>query len=173
MRGLRLLTVAVALLAAGVGTSPPVGAQAARIDRMEPVDHGTFQLQVGPREAAPGTATGWITVGQAATLLDGTGRVPARLGVSFGVRFRVGGPRVGEIVRLNAIWHFPEPGLKNPGTGNVYRQQTTEIEVGSGTINGTFYRLDEAWELLPGTWVIEIREGDRKLLEQAFTVYQP
>ena len=173
MPGLRLLALAVALLAAWAGAGASAAAQVASVDRLVLLDHGLFQLKTGQRAAAPGTATGWVTAAEAATLVERTDRVPARQGVSFGVRFFVVGPDTGSDVSLAVVWRFPEPGVKNPATGNVYRQQTTEIDARVGMLSVALYLFEEAWEFLPGTWAVEIRQGERKLLEQAFTIYRP
>src|SRR5262245_51701366 len=156
MPGLRLLALAVALLAAWAGAGESATAQVARVDRLEVVDHGLFQLRTGERTAAPGTATGWATAASAATLLERTDRVPARRGVAFGVRYIVAGSDTGIGVSLTVTWRFPEPGLKNPATGNVYRQQTTEIDARVGMPGASLYILEEDWEFLPGTWVVEV-----------------
>ena len=173
MPRLRWLTFALALLAAGLGTGAPATGQIPQVERLELVDHGVFQLQTGSRTPAPGTATGSAAEGEGATLIERTGRVPARAGVSFGIRFRVVGPGNGDFVFLDAVWLFPEPGMANHATGKAYRRQTTNMRVALGTLSGSFYLFEEPWELLPGTWGVEIWQGRRKLLEQAFTVYRP
>lgn len=35
------------------------------------------------------------------------------------------------------------------------------------------YGFDDPWELVPGTWTIELWHGDRKLATQSFTVVRP
>ena len=42
-----------------------------------------------------------------------------------------------------------------------------------GDTNFVSYGFDDAWEVVPGTWVLEFWVGDSKIGEQSFTVVKP
>lgn len=99
-----------------------------------------------------------------------TSKVPARLGIRFGTRFRVVGTPANKAVTLRSVWRIPEPGIVKPETGTHYRQSIgdTTTSIGATTMLG--YTFDAAWEIRCGNWIQEVWFGDRKLLSQTFTV---
>lgn len=99
-----------------------------------------------------------------------TSKVPARLGIRFGTRFRVVGAPANQAVTLRSVWRIPEPGIVKPETGTHYRQSiaNTATSIGATTMLG--YTFDAPWEIRCGDWIQEVWLGDRKLLSQTFTV---
>jgi hypothetical protein len=164
MKMLALAGMATLLLAL------PGLAQAQTIERIELLEYGLIAATVTSRHSAPGTASGQEGVLDQIAFTEKTTRVPARLGTRFGIRFR---PPVGQSISLEQRWHLPAPGLRNPQTGNVYRQTTFPIEAVIGDDGVRAYAFDEEWELVPGDWTLEIWSGQRKLLSQTFTVFRP
>jgi hypothetical protein len=60
--------------------------------------------------------------------------------------------------------------MRNPKTGDTTMMEahSDEEKIGAVAYNG--YTFDEDWELVPGTWIFEVWEGDRKLASQSFDV---
>jgi hypothetical protein len=148
-------------------------AQAQTIERIDVVDWGLTRSQLTETLAAPGTAAGAEKVVEDVVFVQKTTRVPARLKTSFGVRFVVVGAPKGQEVALEERWLLPAPGLRNPQTGNVHRQEANAIKLKIGDKAYRGYGFDEEWELVPGDWTVEIWSGRRKLLSQTFTVFRP
>jgi hypothetical protein len=100
-----------------------------------------------------------------------TDRIPARLGVRFGVGFTIRGTPAGQEVEGRRVWRFPP--MTNPATGITLSRSTNAINcrLGEPCFSGQF--LANEFELVPGTWSVEIWVGDTKLLEQSFTLYRP
>lgn len=99
-----------------------------------------------------------------------TTKVPARLGIRFGTRFRILGAPANQPVTLRAIWRIPEPGIVKPETGTHYRQSVSDIATSIGATTLLGYTFDAPWEIRCGDWIQEVWFGDRKLLSQTFTV---
>ena len=171
--GHRSLWSVAAVLSAWLGLVGLAFGQAPRIDRLEIIESGTYVARETGATAAPGSPTGDVKEQSDVRFVDSSSRIPARLGVNFGIRFRSFGAPDGATAALRSVWRIPDPGIRNPKTGNLYRQSLTDFttKIGSDHIQG--YGFDESWELTTGTWVLEIWSGDRKLLEQSFTVYKP
>ena len=99
-----------------------------------------------------------------------TSTVPARVGIRFGTRFRVVGTPANQTTKLRSVWRFPEPGLRKPQTGTLYRQSIADTAAMIGAQGMRGYTFDAAWEILCGEWIQEVWFGERKLLSRTFTV---
>lgn len=146
----------------------PVHAQEVRVDGIEIVRFGIYELEVAStRRDTDGVLQHVIRDWQ---LIDSTTSIPMRLGVTFGIEYRLIGEPRGERVAVRRAYRFPRPGARPPGASAPLSMSSTPSRV---TVNGTAlatYTLEEPWELLSGRWVVEIWHGDRKLGEQAFTL---
>jgi hypothetical protein len=159
------LVAGLALASAVIGCG-----QAPSVDRIEIVEKGLYRVETARATQAAGTATGVQDELANVKLVSDTTTIPARIGTSFGLRYRVvGGPNRAS-VKLTVIVRFPGEGLRNPKTGERTARDVTSWtrHIGGVTYNG--YGFDEAWELVPGTWTYEIWHDGRKLAEQSFTV---
>lgn len=148
-------------------------AQSARIDRIEIFERGIFQSETVKSVDDPSAAIGKRDVVTKERLVRDTTDVPAQLGIEFGIRYRIIGPRRGDQVSVIGVTKFPAQGLRNPARSET---QFRDESVATETIGGSSYlghRFDEAWEAVPGTWTFEIWQGNQKLAEQSFNVYRP
>ncbi len=72
--------------------------------------------------------------------------------------------------QLRTVWKIPEPGTRNPHNNNIYRESTSNFTVKTDEIVLRGFGFDEPWEVVPGVWTLQVWQGDRKLLEQSFTI---
>ena len=146
-------------------------AQEPRVDRLEVVQSGFMTARkTGRTVESPGTATGYTVIAADPEFLADAPADTARVGTLFGARFRVVGQPSGANVTLRTVWKIPAPGITNPKTGNTYRENVSEVVVKIGEVRTRAYGFEEAWEIARGTWTFELWQGDRKLLEQSFTI---
>ena len=160
-------------LALIIALAAPVRAQDARIDRLELVESGfydTTKATVTGTTPSAGAVTGAVNQIGDVALLAAPPEASARVGIGFGVRFRSFGERDGERAMLRSVWQIPPPGIVNPANGNTYRQSVSDFATTIGTNHWRGYGFDAAWEVVPGTWTVEIWQGDRKLLEKSFEI---
>jgi hypothetical protein len=149
----------------------PAAAQEPRVERLDVIAAGFYVGEpTGQKVPAPGTASGIVNGISKAGFLTSTPAVTAKVGTAFGVEFRVVGQPNNAKVKLRTVWQIPAPGITNPESGNVYRQNTVDFTATTGTIAVRGYRFDKAWEVVPGQWTLQIWQGDRKLLERSFTI---
>ena len=148
-------------------------APTARVDRLELVEAGFYdntKVKVTGSAAASNAAMGRVDELEEIKLLPEPPAVSARVGIGFGIRFRSFGDKNGTQAPLRSVWKIPEPGIHNPNNGNTYRQSVSEFTTTLGGTHWRGYGFDEPWEVVPGTWTIEIWQGDRKLIETSFTI---
>jgi hypothetical protein len=159
----RWLICIVAMLMAG-----PVAA--ADVTALPVVEAGLFRARTTGQIASP------QAVDERTELLDDvvfyslTSKVPARLGIRFGTRFRVVGTPANQTVTLRSVWRIPEPGIQKPETGTLYRRSIADTAATIGALGMRGYTFDAAWEIRCGEWIQEVWFGERKLLSRTFTV---
>lgn len=98
-----------------------------------------------------------------------TAFVPAKVGVKFGVRYKLDGPGAKRAVRVKLL--YITPGLKNPKTGAHMDKIELEQELNPRSRYYLMaFQFAEAWEVSPGAWHMYVFQGDRKLVHKTFTV---
>ncbi len=102
-----------------------------------------------------------------------TNNIPAKLDTVFGVRFRIAGSPRNAKVPLTVIWRYPEPGIKNPATGTTKFVDKYISEKRVGEVATFYWNLSVDYVLVPGTWTLEIWQGERQLLAQDFALSEP
>jgi len=152
-----------------VGISSAAGAQT--IQRIDITEVGIYGAKTTGVKAAPGTAAGVTHDLGDIHLVQATTTIPARLGVRFGFHYKIVG-RAGA-VSVKMVTLIPEPGIRNPNTGNtnIRDEYLTDRTVGPTHYRG--YTFDNPWEIVTGTWTFEIWDGNRKLASQSFNVVGP
>jgi hypothetical protein len=143
-------------------------AHAQAVQRVDITEVGLYTVHTDKSVEAPGAPSGVSRLVSDITLVESTTTVPARLGSNFGFRYRIIGK--GKSVRVKKVTHIPEPGIRNPETGNVSLTSVVFIDRTIGDTNFTSYSLDHDWEIVPGTWTMELWVDDRKLASQSFEV---
>ena len=148
-------------------------AQDMHVDRLELLEAGFYDVAkatVAGTTPAAGTVTGAVQELRDVRLSPAPPAASARVGVGFGVRFRTFGARDGERAMLRSVWKIPPPGIVNPNDGKTYLESAADFATTIGTNHLRGYTFEQPWEVVPGTWTLEIWQGDRKLLEKSFEI---
>ena len=164
------VTGLAALLAIWGVSAPAAQAEDAHIESLEVIASGFYTAKTTGEKAAPGTAGGNVNAISEIKFLDPQPTDTAKTGTRMGVSFKVVGTPSGGKARLQSIWFIPEPGIHDPETGNTYRQSrsTFEATVGENLVRG--YALEKPYEVIRGTWRLELLQDGRKLLERSFEI---
>jgi hypothetical protein len=152
--------------------SAEVCGQEPQIERIDVVDYGLYTASVVSAQRNP---EGFLQ-SQSTNVqhVQTTRDVPGQIGVRFGFRFKVVGPLQGAKVSLKEITIFPPGGLRNPSSAQaIRRSESTRTVIVGNEAAYTAYKFDDPWELVAGSWTIELWHGDRKLASQSFTVFKP
>lgn len=163
----------IAVLAVLVALAATARGEDARVDRLDLVESGFYDagtVMVAGSVLSPGAAAGKTLDIRHVHLGPDPPANRARVGTGFGIRFRPFGEPAGARVVLRSVWKIPEPGIHNPNNGNTFRHSVADFTAVVGKLHVRGYQFDEPWEVVSGSWTIEIWQGDRKLLEKSFTV---
>ena len=165
----RIGTALAALAALALSAQAP----AVQVERIEVARPGTYQIEV--RGAVPDRAisTGNRVEAQAYKSLQVGTAVPLRVGTVIGAELTViGAPRRAK-VPLRVVWRYPAPGLVNPQTKEARTSDEYADTQQIGEKFPVFWGLTQEWQLVPGTWTLEVWHADRKLVDQTFEVGKP
>jgi hypothetical protein len=137
--------------------------------------YGIFKLAEKQSIRTPETPSG-ITriVDDRIAVVAITNRIPARLGVTFGIGYEISGLNLkdGDFVEISDVTTCPP--IKKPD-GSICESFTRvrKLRVQSGkaaTFSGYGFDLD--FEVVPGNWKMEIKLNGKSLITQDFTVYK-
>jgi hypothetical protein len=160
----------LAVLAAAICFAGDAAGQHAHIERIVIVEAGLLEARKVDSLPTPGTAAGETSVLDSVVFYDASRRVPAQVGLQFGARYRIVGAPAGQAAIVRIKWLVPGPGMRNPLTGEVTRIDEADETVTVGTDRLAGYKFGQSWEIVPGTWLLELWSGDRRLNSVSFTV---
>lgn len=103
-------------------------------------------------------------------VLEAVPDVSGRVGAELALTVRPSGRPVGASVMLREVWRLPLPGIRNPATGAVSLEISTQFEARLGDPVRRRYVLDQPWKILRGEWLVEYWDGVRKLANRKFIV---
>ncbi len=112
---------------------------------------------------------GGTSLDKSRPIIESTTRIPAKLGLGFGLSFSFNAPD-GRSAMLT--YHFLSPPRRDPATGRVVERQTMHGATSPGGPHWIGFDFDEPWELVPGEWTLSILHGDRPLARRSFQVYR-
>jgi hypothetical protein len=168
-----MLTKLSIILAGAIATAfvalPPANAQS--VKAVEITEYGIYTAdEIKVQRDANGVLHSISTnIRRAAT----TTTVPAEIGVHFGFRYHISGQPAGQQIVLKKMVIYPEGGIKSPKSPTPLLKNEYELARKIGETSYTDYAFDDPWELVPGTWTMQLWDGDRKLAEKVFVVVAP
>lgn len=170
VRPVKHILAAIFALAVAFGALP---AAAQTLQKVEILEYGLMTVGEDLGESSPPNE-GFEHHSVAGARLDkATRSIPGKLGVSFGIRFRYLGEPVGGLVPVTVRLVFPPPGLKSPVGKKVINVDDTRDLAPLGMTGFSSMTFDHLWEIIPGTWRIQIWSGGKKLADEPFEVYLP
>lgn len=139
------------------------------VERIDVTEVGIYTVDTEQIVHAPQSTTGIAQRVSASSVrrAKASTTVPGRIGVRFGFRYRIIGD--GQSVTLRRIVHIPEPGVHNPEKAIILTSEV-HAETAIGPLEIAGYQFGHDWEIVPGSWTIELWDGDRKLASQSFQV---
>ena len=151
-------------------TSDAASAQTPQIERIRFTEYGIYTVdrEIQGRDALGINKAAASNLRHAATLRT----IPAQIGTTFGFRYEVMGKPHAAPVELRQVVIFPSPGLTpsfSSSPRSIIRDEFL-LQTRIGETSYAFYTLEDAFELVPGNWVFEIWQGNRRLAMQVFKV---
>jgi hypothetical protein len=142
----------------------------AHVDSIEIVGKGIYKVQTGAATKDASLPTGEIKTPDTFKNVEATTTVPARIGIEFGFEYRTVGAPKGAEVPLQFVNIYPAAGLADPASDKPILTDKFERTKRIGDVNYLGYGFDSDWELVPGTWVMEIWSDGHRLARESFTV---
>ena len=160
----------IAIAFAALLLSAPALAQV-KVTAAEIVEYGTYtaEIQTAKRDSKGVLQSNLGDISHVAT----TTTVPARNGVRFGYRYKIIGTPDGATIPIRFLTVFPPAGLSPPNMAQPIHNSESNVTLKIGDIGYHDYGFDDPWELVPGSWTIQIWYGNNKLAEKNFTVTPP
>jgi hypothetical protein len=124
---------------------------------------------------APQTQSGAAQILQSQpTITTTTNRIPAKLGVAFGLAYEISNPAAKDGDEMNVDVVMSSPTITSPdGSSSKGFSSSNKYIVKDRKAWGVaVYRFDHDYELAPGLWRFEISVGGKFLCSQDFTVYR-
>lgn len=150
---------------------------APKAKRVDIIDFGTFRREPEePRTAAPDTSSGYVNVVAAETtpeLLHRTGHIDGVVGSTFGLLFRAEGTSNDDSDLAPIHIRVLHPPTTHPQTGKVASTDEWDAPANLGIVRFTGWTFDAPWEIVPGTWTIEILQDGVVMARKEFTVAAP
>jgi hypothetical protein len=154
-------------------------------DTVQIVDFGTFAVEPehDPRRTAPETSIGFLHEVPALdtpAVQEHTDRIAGIVGSRFGLLFcaqagEAPGDEDNESTDDLAPIHIRvlHPPTRNPATGVTADRDEWDAAANLGITRFTGWRFDEPWEIVPGTWTIEILQQGRVMARKEFVITKP
>ena len=153
----------------GQSPSPAESTPAVRVDRIDIIEKGLYQVEIKKTIEDPSVLSGHRITSAKAEQIKDTETIPAVSGTQFGFRYVVIGEPKGAKVPIRIVANYPEGGRQNPNTGKIaLKDEYPQTGSLGGAPNFFFYNMK--WGMVPGVWTIEVWCQDRKLAEQKFTI---
>ena len=144
-------------------------AQTPQVERILFTEYGIYTVDrdVQGRDVLGINRAAASNVRHAATLRT----IPAQIGTTFGFRYKVIGRPHAAWVELRQVVIFPSPGIiPSFSSTKPITQDEFVLQTKIGETSYASYTLEDAFELVPGNWVFEIWQGNRKLATQSFRI---
>ena len=149
----------------------PAFSEAVEVKGLEIIEYGIYKARIKTEIEDPDAPKGEISTLTEIDLSERTDKIPAVLGNRLGMRYVVEGSPKGEEITVKVKYSYPEltdPKSKRSFSGNEFVRR---LRIGTPYYND--YAFEEDWELVPGTWVIQIYYMGKKLGGKKFEIYRP
>ncbi|MBI1767729.1 MAG: DUF3859 domain-containing protein [Bacteroidetes bacterium] len=101
-------------------------------------------------------------------LVKKTDRVPAKLGVEFGVEYTLKS-KVNETVRLQIEWRYPKE-ILDPSNGEKIKNIKYDIDLPTNFVNNSNYTLEQDFEVVKGDWELLIYHDNKPIYKRRFVL---
>lgn len=131
-------------------------------------DYGIYEASKRGEASAPETSVGYIHTTSIEKLIKSTDHLPAHVGTSFGLHFRICGSPNESIV--NGTICVIHPPTENPETGEKRMTEQWPLIEKIGKMHFSGFTFDKDWEIVPGKWTIQVWYGGKVIAEKKFII---
>lgn len=134
--------------------------------KFDEIATGTFTKgKVIEQEQMAGSPTGTHGVIEQQSLIEKTQSVEAKIGAAFGVEYKLAGKK-NDTIPIELEWVFPSD--MTDQKGNRYSSIRYPVDLPANLVNASVYSLDNDYEVLKGTWTLNIYYHDKVIFSRKF-----
>ncbi len=134
--------------------------------------YGILEAANASTNVAPGLAQATNAASLPPTISVTTNRIPAKLGLSFGMLYEVSGFKTNtDVVELVTLTRFPTMAFPDKTTANTFTRLTKSPVRNGRTWGISAFTFEQPVELVPGEWQLVVGYGNKTVAQQSFSVY--
>jgi len=134
--------------------------------KLSEISYGIYQSQTVEKEAMAESPSGDHKVVTKQVLLKKTEKIPAKIGAEFGTEYKLTG-NTKEVVTLQLEWIFPHE-ITDPVKKVSFKSIKYPIDLPVNATNASTYSLDNDFEVVKGTWQLNIYYNDKIIYSKKF-----
>jgi hypothetical protein len=132
------------------------------------INYGIYTSKKVAKEPMPGSPTDNHNVADTSILVKRTQRVPAKSGIQFGAEYKVSADG-NNTVPVEVEWIFPE--THDPAGSTTFTSIKSPLVIHANMVNNSSYTLEKKYEVLKGTWVLNIYYDSKIVYSKKFKLY--
>jgi hypothetical protein len=137
--------------------------------KLQEITFGQATSTVVTKEAMENSPSGDHRLVENQVFTKKTNRIEAKKGVEFGVEYKLVSKQT-DTVGLEIEWIFPNP-IIDPQKHTTYKSLRYPIGLPLNFINASTYSLDNDFEVVKGTWQLNIYYSDKIIYTRKFELY--
>ena len=139
-----------------------------KIQAVDIVSAGLYTLGKSKEIKTTTISTGQRTEAETVKLIKRTSTIQPKEDLVFGIEAVISGAPRNAQVPVRIVWHYPQPGLRNPNTNETKLTDEYEQQRVIGETAAFYWKLGPAWTQVAGEWSIELWDGERLVAKQVF-----
>jgi hypothetical protein len=132
------------------------------------LEYGLYRREPAKSSEATDSVQATPTALLSASLVAETDTIPMSLGGSFGLKYTVLGSPYGSDATLRIVYQYPRPGMRDSILGRFLDSTSYKVAKSIGDTMYTAFTFEHEWEMVPGTWAINIWHENRRLARIEF-----
>jgi hypothetical protein len=133
------------------------------------LNYGMYASQTGETQKMDESPSGDHRVVIKQVLLKKTEKIPAKIGSDFGTEYKLVS-NSSDTVTLQLEWIFPHT-IIDPVKKASFKSIKYAIDLPLNATNGSTYSLDNDFEVVKGTWQLNIYYEDKIIYSKKFELY--
>lgn len=149
----------------------PLKIIAAEVDSIKITEYGIFKRIIEKSKSTNDVSTGVLHKVRKIKLIQQTNKIPAKLGITFGVRFLINGTPKNEKVPVLIKWLHPR--MVNPKTKKIIYSSSWTSQKTIGKVGYVGHSYKKKGDLPIGEYKVQIFYKDKIMANKTFNVYEP
>lgn len=129
---------------------------------MRLINYRICRLSIESVSKSPLSPTGYYLEAEGLIFVEKVDRIKFKKGLVFGMTFSL------ENCQGSFLCRIIHPVLVNLTTREAYKETIEKKYSSSDRLNFNYYRMEQAWEMMAGMWVVQFEQSGKVLLQKSF-----